>query len=70
MNFNKIARWKKEGIGWGIWMFVSMGIVFPLVYKREFNLLLIIFHFFFYMIAGMVMSYISTHFFQKRIKVR
>ncbi|RCS28415.1 hypothetical protein DUT90_01085 [Polaribacter sp. WD7] len=58
--------WIKNGLGWGIWMFIAMTFVWPLIEGEIITLKLVIVKFIFWMLAGLIFGYIMTKFQKQR----
>jgi hypothetical protein len=52
--------WVKVGLGWGIWMFLAMVFVWPLIEGEEITLKTVIIKFIYWIIVGLVFGHLSV----------
>jgi hypothetical protein len=52
----------KEGISWGVWMFVFMALLFPLIKGEEITFLRILFAIPFWALSGFFISFVIRKF--------
>ncbi|WP_439127999.1 hypothetical protein [Polaribacter sp.] len=57
-----MKNWIKIGLGWGIWMFLAMAFIWPLIDGEDITLKLVIIKFIFWMICGLVFGYLIAKF--------
>ena len=52
--------WVKVGLVWGVWMFLAMAFVWPLIDREGITLKTVIIKFIYWIIAGLVFGYLSA----------
>lgn len=52
--------WVKVGLGWGVWMFLAMAFVWPLIEGEKIILKTVIIKCIYWIIAGLVFGYLSA----------
>ena len=75
MKQNTKGHWKKywwaEGLGWGLFMFLCMGILFPLAEKKELTLEKTSFSLLYWLCGGLIYGFIMKlffHWYSKRLE--
>lgn len=68
-NDNKLAdhwkrRWVWEGLGWGVFMFLIMGILFPLAEKKQITTTVVITSLLYWLVGGLIYGYMMKLFLQ------
>ena len=58
----KMKKHIKEGVAWGVWMFVFMALLFPLIKGEEITLLSILFAIPFWAFSGFFISFVVRKF--------
>tara|TARA_R110001606_G_scaffold390117_1_gene556838 strand:+ start:379 stop:579 length:201 start_codon:yes stop_codon:yes gene_type:complete len=53
-----MKKWIKVGLGWGIWMFLAMAFIWPLIDGEGITLKLTIIKFFYWILAGLGFGYL------------
>lgn len=61
-NNQKKKYWVIEGLVWGVFMFLMMGILFPLAQKEPFTTKRVLLSLLYWLIGGLVYGYISKLF--------
>lgn len=61
-NNHKKKYWVIEGLVWGVFMFLMMGILFPLAQKESFTTKRVLLSLLYWLIGGLVYGYISKLF--------
>ena len=60
MNYDKTEyKWWHEGLGFGLIMFVCMGIVYPLIDSQEITVKFLLLEFLVWMIGGVLFGFIN-----------
>lgn len=62
-------NWFKTGIFWGVFMFVTMSIIYPLLNKQALVLKHVLIEILIWLAAGIVMSFIMNMFMRVLIKI-
>jgi hypothetical protein len=62
--------WVKFGLGWGIWMFLVMAFVWPLIDGEAFTLQKLVVKFIFWILAGLLYGYLSAKYNIAKIKFK
>ena len=52
--------WVKVGLVWGVWMFLAMAFVWPLIDREGITLKTVIIKFIYWIIVGLVFGYLSA----------
>ncbi|GAB7257867.1 hypothetical protein [Polaribacter sp. OB-PA-B3] len=55
-----MKQWQKIGLGWGVWMFLCMAFIWPLIDGEKITLNRILVKFIFWMLSGLVFGYLSS----------
>lgn len=59
--------WKKEGVSWSLYLFLTLEILKPLIFEEEITLPLLIIMFPIYLFAGVLMTFVMRYF-KKKMK--
>lgn len=65
-----MKTWIKEGLGWGIWMFLIIAFVWPFIDGEEITLKIVSIKFIFWILAGLIFGYVTAKYKKAKAKFK
>jgi len=65
-----MKNWIKVGLGWGIWMFLAMAFIWPLIMGEQITFKTTSIQFFYWILAGLLFGYLREKYQFFKIKFK